>query len=75
MTNSFIDALIFVVDQLTSLYLLILLVRLMMPWMGVNYRNPLTQAVFKATSPLVVPIRRIVPPDIDVSATYSVRLA
>ena len=62
MTNSFIAALIFVVTQLASLYLLILLVRLMLPWMGVNYQNPLTQAVLTWTSPLVVPIRRIVPP-------------
>lgn len=62
MTNSFIDALIFIVDQLTFLYLLIVLVRLVLPWMGTSYKNPLTQAVFKATSPLVVPIRRIVPP-------------
>ncbi len=61
MTNSFIDALIFVVDQLASLYLLIVLVRLVLPWMGTSYTNPLTQAVMAATSPLVVPIRRIVP--------------
>ncbi len=61
MTNSFIDALIFVVDQLAFLYLLILLVRLVLPWMGTSYKNPLTQAVMVATSPLVVPIRRIVP--------------
>lgn len=62
MTNSFIDALIFVVDQLAFLYLLIVMVRLVMPWMGSSYTNPLTQAVMAATSPLVVPIRRIVPP-------------
>lgn len=62
MTSSFVDALIFIVTQLASLYLLILLVRLMLPWMGVNFQNPLTQAVLKATSPLVVPIRRLVPP-------------
>lgn len=61
MTNSFIDALIFVVDQLATLYLIIVLVRLVLPWMGTSYKNPLTQAVMAATSPLVVPIRRIVP--------------
>ncbi len=61
MTNSFIDALIFVVDQLAFLYLLIVLVRLVMPWMGTSYKNPITQAVMAATSPLVVPLRRIIP--------------
>ena len=61
MTNSFIDALIFVVDQLATLYLLIVLIRLVLPWMGTSYKNPLTQAVMSATSPLVVPIRRIIP--------------
>lgn len=61
MTNSFIDALIFVVDQLATLYLLIVLVRLVLPWMSANYNNPITQAVLSATSPLVVPIRRIIP--------------
>ena len=61
MTNSFIDALIFVVDQLATLYLLIVMVRLVLPWMGASFNNPVTQAVMAATSPLVVPIRRIVP--------------
>ena len=62
MTSSFIDALVFVVDNITKLYLLVLLVRLTLPWMAINFQNPLTQAILKATSPLVVPIRRIIPP-------------
>lgn len=61
MTNSFIDAFVFVVDQLATLYLLIVLVRLVLPWMGTSYNNPVTQAVLAATSPLVVPVRRVVP--------------
>ncbi|MFQ5608789.1 MAG: YggT family protein [Woeseiaceae bacterium] len=62
MVGSFLDAMIFIVDSLVKLYLLIVLVRLMLPWMGVSFQNPLTQAVLKATSPLVIPIRRILPP-------------
>jgi YggT family protein len=42
--------------------LLLLLLRLVLPWVGANFHNPLAQGILKATSPLVVPVRRMLPP-------------
>jgi len=33
-----------------------------MPWFGTDFRNPIVQAILRLTSPVVVPLRRIVPP-------------
>ena len=43
------------------LVLYLLLLRLLLPWLRGNFNNPLAQAILRATSPLVVPLRRIVP--------------
>lgn len=56
------EALIFIVRAVAQLYLLVLLLRLLMPWTGASFNNPIAQAVFKLTSPVVVPVRRILPP-------------
>ncbi len=56
------EALIFIIRSIAQLYLLVLLLRLFMPWIGASFNNPIAQAVFKLTSPLVVPVRRILPP-------------
>jgi uncharacterized protein YggT (Ycf19 family) len=44
-------ALIFIINSFAQLYLLVLLLRLLMPWMGANYHNPISQAILKLTSP------------------------
>lgn len=62
MANSAIAALVFIVNTLAQLYLLVLLLRLLLPWMGVNFHNPIAQGILKLTSFLVVPVRRILPP-------------
>lgn len=62
MTDSFIQAIEFVLQVLVGLYLLLLLLRLVLPWVGANFHNPLSQGILKATSPLVVPLRRVLPP-------------
>ena len=61
MTGSATNALIFIIQSFAQLYLLVLLLRLLMPWLRANFNNPLAQAILRATSPLVVPLRRIVP--------------
>jgi YggT family protein len=55
------SALIFLVKTLADLYLLTFLVRLILQWVRASYYNPLSQFVFKVTSPLVVPARRVIP--------------
>lgn len=55
------NALIFLIDTFTRLYLLILLLRFWLPVLRANFRNPVAQGVLRFTSPLVVPVRRFVP--------------
>lgn len=62
MSSSFLAAITFIIGTVARLYLLVLLIRLLLPWFPVNYRNPLTQAILSLTSPLVVPLRRLIPP-------------
>lgn len=62
MTSGATDALIFIVQTLAQLYLIVLILRLVMPWLGASFHNPVAQAILKLTSPLIVPIRRILPP-------------
>lgn len=62
MPSNITSAIVFVVNALTSLYLLVLLLRFWLPWLRADFRNPLAQGILRLTSPLVIPLRRIVPP-------------
>lgn len=62
MSGSAQQAIIFIINAIAQLYLFVLLLRLMTPWMGIGFNNPISQAIFRLTSPLVIPVRRILPP-------------
>lgn len=62
MSSGLIDAITFIINTLAHLYILVLLLRLLLPWLNGDFRNPLVQAILKLTSPVVVPVRRLVPP-------------
>ena len=62
MPSNITSAIVFIVNALTSLYLLVLLLRFWLPWLRADFRNPLAQGILRLTSPLVIPVRRIVPP-------------
>jgi YggT family protein len=62
MPSTVTSAVVFIVNSLAQLYLLVLLLRLLLPWLGADFRNPIVQAILKLTSPVVVPLRRIIPP-------------
>jgi len=55
------NALTFLLDTFSRLYLLILLLRFWLPLLRANFRNPVAQGVMRYTSPLVNPVRRYVP--------------
>ena len=57
-----IQALYFVVKTLAQLYLLLYLLRFWLPLVRADFRNPIAQAVLRFTSPLIVPVRRFIPP-------------
>ena len=55
------QALYFIIKTITQLYLLVLLLRLWLPLLRADFRNPLAQGILRITSPLVVPLRRLLP--------------
>ncbi len=55
-------ALTFVVETLLSLALFVVLARLLLQWTRADFRNPLCQAVVRITNPLILPLRRVLPP-------------
>jgi len=62
MPSNVSTAIVFIINTLAQLYLFVLLLRLLLPWFGTDFRNPIAQAILRLTSPVVVPLRRIVPP-------------
>ena len=56
------SAAIYIIQAVTNLFLFILLLRFWMPWFRADFRNPIAQAILRLTSPLVVPLRRVLPP-------------
>src|SRR5262245_38239331 len=62
MISSVDDALIFLIETLFNLYVLILMLRVVLQWVGANFYNPISQFVLKLTNPVVTPLRKILPP-------------
>jgi YggT family protein len=56
------SAIIFIVETLLSLALFVVLARLLLQWTRADFRNPLCQAIVRLTNPLILPLRRILPP-------------
>jgi YggT family protein len=56
------QALVFLVDTLIGLYLLVLLLRLMLQLTRADFRNPIARALVQVTNPVIVPLRRLLPP-------------
>lgn len=56
------QALYFIVSALAQLILLVFLLRFWLPLLRVDFRNPLAQGLLRITSPLIVPVRRLLPP-------------
>lgn len=56
------NALYYIVDTLTSLYLGVLILRFIMQLVRANFRNPFAAAVVSVTNPLILPLRKILPP-------------
>ncbi len=52
---------VYLVQTLASLYLLIVMLRFLFQVMRADFYNPISQFVAKATNPLLMPLRRIIP--------------
>ncbi len=55
------NALRFIIETFANLYLLLLLLRLWLPILRADFHNPIAQGILRFTSPLVVPLRRLIP--------------
>ena len=55
------QAAVFLIQSLFNFYLFVLLLRLVFQYLRVDYYNPLSQFIIKFTSPVIVPLRRVIP--------------
>jgi len=68
------SALIFLADTLLSLALFVVLARLLLQWARADFRNPICQAIVRLTNPVILPLRRVLPPvrKIDTASVVAV---
>lgn len=52
----------FIVNTLFSLYVLALMLRFLLAWVRADFYNPVSQFLVKITNPVLVPVRRVIPP-------------
>lgn len=55
------EALILIVRTLFQMYMLVVLLRFLLQVAKADFYNPISQFIVKATNPLLVPLRRIIP--------------
>lgn len=55
-------ALLFILNTLFTLVVVAFLLRVILPLVRADFRNPFGEAVLKVTNPLVLPLRRALPP-------------
>jgi YggT family protein len=69
-------AIIYIVDTLLSMALAVVLARLLLQWTRADFRNPLCQFIVRITNPLILPLRRILPPigKVDTASVVAVLL-
>ncbi|MGC1730031.1 MAG: YggT family protein, partial [Steroidobacteraceae bacterium] len=70
------SALSYIVDTLLELALYVVLGRLLLQLTRADFRNPIAQAVVRLTNPLIVPLRRVLPPlgKVDTASVVAVLL-
>jgi YggT family protein len=56
-----VRALIYIIQALSMLVTFVFLLRFWLPWVGADFRNALAQGILQITSPVINPIRRVVP--------------
>jgi len=55
------QALYYIIQSIGQLLLLLLLLRFWLPWFKADFRNPIAQGILRLTSPIIVPVRRLLP--------------
>ena len=60
--SAFNEILGYLVQTFLSLYLVAMLLRFLLQLVRADFYNPISQFLVKVTNPLVIPLRRVVPP-------------
>ncbi|MBS0581421.1 MAG: YggT family protein [Proteobacteria bacterium] len=70
------SAIIYILDTLLGLALVVVMARLLLQWTRADFRNPICQGIVKLTNPLILPLRRILPPvrKVDTASVVAVLL-
>lgn len=70
------DALVFLVDSLITLYLYVLILRFVMQLTRADFRNQIAHAVLLVTNPVIMPLRKILPPmgKVDTASVLAIAL-
>jgi YggT family protein len=61
MPNPINNASLFLINTLFDLYLFVIIARIILAYVRVDYYNPLTQFIIKITQPVITPLRRKIP--------------
>lgn len=71
------QAIIFLVETLLGFYEVVLLLRLLLQLVRADFRNPIARAIVRLTNPVIVPLRRVLPPAgrVDTASVIGVILA
>lgn len=71
-----IDFVRYIVEALLSLAVFVLMARLLLQLTRADFRNPLAQAIVQLTNPLIVPLRRVLPPigKVDTASVVAILL-
>jgi YggT family protein len=70
------QAIYYIIDTLIGLYQAVLLLRLLLQLLRADFRNPIAQAIVKLTDPVILPLRRLLPPvgKVDTASVAAVLL-
>ena len=70
------DALAYLVDSLLTLYLYVLILRFVMQLTRADFRNQIANFIVVVTNPVIVPLRRVLPPigKVDTASVLSIIL-
>jgi len=60
--SNFIRALAYVIDVVLRIYFWIVIIRVIASWLNADPYNPIVRFLYRATEPVLRPIRKVLPP-------------
>jgi YggT family protein len=61
-SNYLTNPLIFLVEVIFQIYILAVLLRFLLQWARADFNNSISQLIVRVTSPVLIPMRRVIPP-------------